>query len=46
MPQKDKVGKNQNVKLKRIGELKIPDLNCLKVESAASQVAGTAKAWA
>ena len=43
MPQKDKVGKIKMSEVKRIGELKIPDLNCLKVESAASQVAGTAK---
>jgi large subunit ribosomal protein L11 len=31
------------VDVKKIGELKLPDLNCLKVDSAASQVAGTAK---
>ena len=38
MPQKDKVGK-----IKIIATTKLPDLNCVKVESAMSQVAGTAK---
>ena len=43
MPQKDKVGKIKPDQIKAIPTLKIPDLNCLKVESAMSQVAGTAK---
>lgn len=43
MPQKDKVGKIKMAEVKKIGEVKLPDLNCLKVDSAASQVAGTAK---
>ena len=43
MPQKDKVGKIKPDQIKAIATLKIPDLNCLKVESAMSQVAGTAK---
>lgn len=43
MPQKDKVGKIKPDQIKTIAQLKLPDLNCLKVESAMSQVAGTAK---
>jgi len=43
MPQKDKVGKIKPDQIKSIAQMKIPDLNCLKVESAMSQVAGTAK---
>ncbi|MEZ4873381.1 MAG: 50S ribosomal protein L11 [Bdellovibrionales bacterium] len=43
MPQKDKVGKISVEQIKEIAETKIPDLNCLQVESAMSQVAGTAK---
>ena len=43
MPQKDKVGKIKPDQIKAIATLKMPDLNCLKVESAMSQVAGTAK---
>ncbi len=43
MPQKDKVGKIKPDQIKTIATLKMPDLNCLKVESAMSQVAGTAK---
>ncbi|AFY02596.1 50S ribosomal protein L11 [Bdellovibrio bacteriovorus str. Tiberius] len=42
-PQKDKVGKINNDQIKQIATTKLPDLNCLKVESAMSQVAGTAK---
>ena len=42
-PQKDKVGKINNEQIKQIATTKLPDLNCLKVESAMSQVAGTAK---
>lgn len=42
-PQKDKVGKIKMADIKSIGQLKIPDLNCLKVESAMSQVIGTAR---
>ena len=29
--------------IKNIGQVKIPDLNCIKVESAMSQVVGTAR---
>jgi large subunit ribosomal protein L11 len=43
MPQKDKVGKVKMADVKQIATLKIPDLNCLKVESAMSQVVGTAR---
>lgn len=42
-PQKDKVGKIKKADVQKIGETKLPDLNCLKVESAMSQVIGTAK---
>ena len=43
MPQKDKVGKVKTADIRKIAETKIPDLNCLKVESAMSQVVGTAR---
>ncbi len=42
-PQKDKVGKIKTSDVKNIAQTKLPDLNCLKVESAMSQVIGTAK---
>ncbi len=43
MPQKDKVGKVSLEQIKTIAETKLPDLNCLNVEKAMNQVAGTAK---
>ena len=43
MPQKDKVGKVNMKIIKEIAELKMPDLNCMSVESAMSQVVGTAR---
>ena len=43
MPQKDKVGKIKKADITKIAQTKLPDLNCLKVESAASQVVGTAR---
>jgi len=43
MPQKDKVAKLKMADVKQIATTKIPDLNCLKVESAMSQVVGTAR---
>ena len=43
MPQKDKVGKIKMAEVKKIAETKLPDLNCLKVESAMSQVVGSAR---
>lgn len=42
-PQKDKVGKIKMADVKTIGQTKLPDLNCIKVESAMSQVVGTAR---
>jgi large subunit ribosomal protein L11 len=43
MPQKEKVGKIKMTEVKKIAETKMPDLNCVKVESAMSQVVGTAR---
>ena len=43
MPQKDKVGKVKASDVKTIASTKMPDLNCMKIESAVSQVIGTAK---
>lgn len=43
MPQKDKVGKVKMAEIKKVAETKLPDLNCIKVESAMSQVVGTAR---
>lgn len=43
MPQKDKVGKIKMDQVKTIATTKLPDLNCIKVESAMSQVVGTAR---
>lgn len=43
MPQKEKVGNVTMAQIKEIAEIKIPDLNCMTVESAMSQVIGTAK---
>lgn len=43
MPQKDKVGKVTMDVIRKIGEQKLPDLNCMTVEAAASQIKGTAK---
>jgi large subunit ribosomal protein L11 len=42
-PQKDKVGKVKMAQIRQIAELKLPDLNCTTVESAMSQVVGTAR---
>ncbi|HAG90853.1 MAG TPA: 50S ribosomal protein L11 [Bdellovibrionales bacterium] len=43
MPQKDKVGKVSMDQIKEIATLKMPDLNCLDLESAVNQVIGTSK---
>jgi len=43
MPQKDKVAKIKMADVKKIAQQKLPDLNCLSVESAVSQVVGTCK---
>ena len=42
MPQKDKVGKVSPSQIEEIAKTKMPDLNCLDLESAKSQVKGTA----
>lgn len=42
MPQKDKVGKISPAQIEEIAKTKLPDLNCLDLESAKSQVRGTA----
>ncbi|MGE0633683.1 MAG: 50S ribosomal protein L11, partial [Pseudobdellovibrionaceae bacterium] len=42
-PQKDKVGKVKMADVKAIAQQKMPDLNCMKLESAMSQVIGTSK---
>jgi large subunit ribosomal protein L11 len=43
MPQKDKVGKVSKAIVKKIAEIKMPDLNGTTVEAAIRQVEGTAK---
>lgn len=43
MPQKDKVAKINMADVRKIAERKLPDLNCLTVESAVNQVVGTCK---
>ncbi len=43
MPQKDKVAKIKMADVKKIAQQKLPDLNCLSVESAVNQVVGTCK---
>lgn len=42
MPQKDKVGKVTKSQIEAIAKTKLPDLNCLDLESAKNQVKGTA----
>ncbi len=42
-PQKDKVGKVTMKQVEEIAKLKLPDLNCSSIESAISQVIGTAR---
>lgn len=43
MPQKDKVAKIKMADVKKIAQSKLPDLNCLTVESAVNQVVGTCR---
>ncbi|PKM52718.1 MAG: 50S ribosomal protein L11 [Firmicutes bacterium HGW-Firmicutes-7] len=43
VPQKDKVAKITQADLRKIAELKMPDLNASTVEAAMSMVAGTAR---
>lgn len=42
-PHIDKVGKVTKAQIREIAEKKLSDLNCTSIESAMSQVAGTAK---
>jgi large subunit ribosomal protein L11 len=42
-PLTDKVGKVTKAQVREIAEKKLPDLNCVSVESAMRQVEGTAK---
>lgn len=42
-PAKDKVGKITAEQIKQIAQTKLPDLNCLTLEAAESQVTGTAR---
>mgnify|MGYP001343474542 CR=1 FL=1 len=42
-PNKNKVGKVTSAQVKQIAELKMKDMNCFTVESAMSQVKGTAR---
>ncbi|MGI9548932.1 MAG: 50S ribosomal protein L11 [Bdellovibrionales bacterium] len=43
MPQKDKVGMITEAQIEEIAKIKLPDLNCINLESAKSQVSGSAK---
>jgi large subunit ribosomal protein L11 len=43
VPNKEKVGKISKKKVEEIAKLKMPDLNCLDLESAMRQVEGTAR---
>ena len=42
IPQKDKVGTVSPAQIEEIAKIKLPDLNCLDLESAKAQVRGTA----
>ncbi|NLK44569.1 MAG: 50S ribosomal protein L11 [Tissierellia bacterium] len=42
-PNKNKVGKISQAKIREIAELKMPDLNAATIEAAMSMVAGTAR---
>ena len=42
-PHKEKVGKITRAQIKKIAELKMPDLNAIDIESAMSMIAGTAR---
>ena len=42
-PHKEKVGKITMAQIKKIAELKMPDLNSIDIESAMSMIAGTAR---
>lgn len=43
VPQKDKVAKITQAELRKLAELKLPDLNASSVEAAMSMIAGTAR---
>ena len=43
MPQKEKVGQITHEQAVEIAKIKLPDLNCINLESAVNQVVGTAK---
>ncbi len=43
MPNKNKVAKIKKDEIRKIAELKMPDLNAASVESAMSMIAGTAR---
>lgn len=43
IPQRDKVGTLSREDLRKIAEIKMPDLNCTDIESAMSMVAGTCR---
>ncbi|RME16455.1 MAG: 50S ribosomal protein L11, partial [Bdellovibrio sp.] len=43
MPQKDKVGEVTVEQVTEIAKTKLPDLNCLSLDAAISQVVGTAR---
>jgi len=43
VPQKDKVGNITKEQLKKIAEIKMPDLNAANIESAMSMIAGTCR---
>lgn len=42
-PNRNKIGSVSWDEIKKIAEIKMPDLNCFKIESAMSMVAGTAR---
>ena len=42
-PHKEKVGKITMAQVKKIAELKMPDLNAIDIDSAMSMIAGTAR---
>lgn len=42
-PNRNKVGKLTNAQVRKIAELKMPDLNCESVEAAMAMVAGAAR---
>jgi len=43
VPNKEKVGKLTKAQVEKIAKIKLPDLNCLSIESACEMVAGTAR---